>query len=102
MNDLIQFPGNPMINPEIDRLIDVLEQGGMTFGIIEDGRAKLSLTFEIISAPVSAAAFQAMHTLHERFSHDMDLRDELQDYCISMGSYYLEIGSVEATARRGA
>lgn len=98
MENLVQFPGNPIVNPEIDRLIDVLEGGGLSFGIIEDGRGKLSLTFEILNAPASAGAFQTMHTLHERFSNDPDLQGELRDYCLQIGSYYFEVGSIETAA----
>ncbi|MBX3536553.1 MAG: hypothetical protein KF735_02850 [Chelatococcus sp.] len=90
--EVIQFPRDVTFTPEIDRLIDVMEKGGILFYVMKSGHLPPFLSFEFNGPRVSGEAIEAAHTLTYRFKSDPKLQGDIISYALAVGSAFHEFG----------
>ena len=100
MADIIAFPG-PATDPEIDRLIDLLEDAGLTVGIIRTSNNwKGELAFSMLGAVCrnTPDVLAAMSELNVRFINDPALRQSMYQEFFGIGALYYEASTSSALA----
>lgn len=100
MADIIAFPG-PADDPEIDRLIDFLEDAGLTVAIIRTSNNwKGDLAFSMLGAVCrhTPDVLAAMSELNVRFINDPALRQSMYQRFFGIGALYYEASTSSALA----
>jgi hypothetical protein len=83
----------PTFDTDADGLINVMEDGGINWYVMNPGSAlPLFLAFEF-SATVTLDALDAAQRLKRRFDHDTELRQAMTGYALSVGSAFHGFGT---------
>lgn len=100
MDNVVSFPGSAT-NPEIDRLIDLLEEAGLTVSVIRTGRnGKGELAFSMLGSACrnTPDVLATMSELNLRFINDAALRQAMYLEYFGIGALYYEAGTSSALA----
>ena len=100
MGNVINFPDTPS-DPEIDRLINFLEEAGFTVGIIRSGHnLKGELAYSMLGAVCrnTPDVLAAMSELNVRFINDSVLRQSMYHEFFGIGALYYEASTSSALA----
>lgn len=82
------------INPEIDVLIDALENGGATWHVIGGSQVVAPyLAFALPKEGDGGEAIHAMLAMDRAFRSSIEIREDVIAYAMSIGAYYVEFGN---------
>lgn len=86
---------DPVITPEIDGLIDIIESAGASWYILGGSRVvDPSVVFELPRPPlVSERLRWAMEMFQKEFASGAETRKAVIEYAIGVGAYYVELGN---------
>lgn len=87
---------DPTFDVDADSLIDVMEDGGINWYVMNPGSAlPLFLAFEF-NATVTLDALDAAQRLKRHFDHDTEFRQAMTGYALSVGSAFHGFGTTGA------
>ncbi len=98
-------PGNPipvladpMFDTQTDHWMEVMAGGGIDWHVMTDGDGARLLAFEFLDQ-VTIDALDAAQRLKRRFAVDAKLRDDMNDFAVSVGRAFHEFAAAGEVQR---